>query len=269
MKTSLVVSSLLAMCLALGAHDVHAQSARRNARSNPRASSAQPAQNQPARDVSTPSLPSAPGANATCGLDGEDVLCRSNDRQFSIAVASSAQGTCASIALARSICERVINHVDAMELVLRARVRATVTEGAENRGAYLAAMHARLPDSLVHQRAWCSQLVAAVDGASSAVQRPREDVAASSMAVVIHRAGREVSGPALSTALAAAPLCRAGQNTGGSNTGARIQRAPGASDSAPRNEPALVSGAVAVTRSNPSVASAPEPRVVGAAPGTR
>ncbi|MFO0561207.1 MAG: hypothetical protein U0269_24530 [Polyangiales bacterium] len=266
MRASVLFVSFVAASIALGAQDAHAQSARRNARSNPRSQSAQPAQSPPARDVSTPSLPSAPGASATCGLDGEDVLCRSNDRQFSIAVAASAQGTCASIALARSICERVINHVDAMELVLRARVRATVTEGAENRGAYLAAMHARLPDSLVHQRAWCSQLVAAVDQ-TSAVQRPREDVAASSMAVVIHRAGREVSGPALSTALAAAPMCRA--NTAGSNSGARNQRAPGTSDSAPRNEPALVSGAVAVSRVSPSVASAPEPRVVGAVQGPR
>jgi hypothetical protein len=254
--------SLSALAIVLGpALDAHAQSARRNARST---ASAQPAApTNTGRDVSTPSLPQATGASATCGLDGEDVLCRSNARQFSIAVASSAQGTCASIALARSICERVINHVDAMELVLRARVRATVTEGAENRGAYLAAMHARLPDALVHQRAWCSQLVSAVDGPSAqTAQRPREDLAASSMAVVIHRAGREVSGPALATAVAAAPLCR-------SNTNTRNQRAPGTSDSAPRAEPALVSGAVAVGSSAPSVASAPEPRVVGAVQGPR
>ncbi len=257
--------SMMAAALLLTAESAHAQSARRNARTNPRAQNTQ--QNAPqsaGRDESTPPLPQATGASATCGLDGEDVLCRSNARQFSIAVASSAQGTCASVALARSICERVINHVDAMELVLRARVRATVTEGAENRGAYLAAMHARLPDALVHQRAWCSQLVAAVDGPSAATaQRPREDLAASSMAVVIHRAGREVSGPALATAIAAAPMCRA--NT----SAARGQRAPGTTESAPRNEPILISGAVAVGAANPSVASAPEPRVVGAVQGPR
>jgi hypothetical protein len=193
---------------------------------------------------------------ATCGLDGEDVLCRSNARLFSIAVAAGAQGTCASIALSRSLCERVINNVDAMELVLRARVRATVTEGAENRGAYLAAMHARLPDALVHQRAWCRQAVSAVDGAASAAARGREDFAAASMAVVIHRAGREVSGPALATLTSASQTCRT--NTGGRGAGVRAD--------APRSEPALASSGAAA---GPSVATAPEARVVGSAPGTR
>lgn len=259
-KIQLVLS--LAMAAVAIAPSARAQSARRNARSNP----AQRAPSQPApQDASTPPLPQAIGASATCGLDGEDVLCRSNARQFSIAVAASAQGTCASIELARSICERVINHVDAMELVLRARVRATVTEGAENRGAYLAAMHARLPDALVHQRAWCSQLVAAVQGPSAqTAQRPREDLAASSMAVVVHRAGREVSGPALQTALTAVPMCRA--NNGNAT---RPQRIAGASESAPRTEPLLVSGAVSIGRPSPAVANAPEPRVVGAAQGPR
>ncbi|MBL8678752.1 MAG: hypothetical protein JNK05_06285 [Myxococcales bacterium] len=249
-----VVAGAIAL-LSLGAKDASAQA--RSARSNRTQNQPTP---PPARDVSTPQLAQAPGAMATCGLDGEDVLCRSNARLFSIAVTAGAQGTCASIALARTICERVINHVDAMELVLRARVRATVTEGADNRGAYLAAMHARLPDALVHQRAWCSQLVAAAGGATSNAsstnnaQRAREDLTASSMAVVIHRAGREVSGPALATVLAAAPRCRA---PNGSNTVA-------SSPSAPRNEPLLVSGGVAVSPSAPSVANAPEPRVVGA-----
>lgn len=245
---------------ALAARDASAQA--RAARSNgPRNQVTQP----PARDESTPQLAQAPGAMATCGLDGEDVLCRSNARLFSIAVTAGAQGTCASIALARTICERVINHVDAMELVLRARVRATVTEGADNRGAYLAAMHARLPDALVHQRAWCGQLVSATggntsgntsgnNGGTNTTQRAREDLTASSMAVVIHRTGREVSGPALATVLAAAPRCRAAS---GSNTVA-------VNASAPRNEALLVSGGVAVSPSVPSVASAPEPRVVGA-----
>jgi hypothetical protein len=241
----------------IGAEDGFAQA--RAARSNG-------TQNQntspPSRDVSTPQLAQAPGAMATCGLDGEDVLCRSNARLFSIAVTAGAQGTCASIALARTICERVVNHVDAMELVLRARVRATVTEGADNRGAYLAAMHARLPDALVHQRAWCGQLLSATGGSPSSAassnaagtQRAREDLTASSMAVVVHRAGREVSGPALATVLAVAARCRAprGAATVATNAGA------------PRNEPALVSGGVAVSESSPSVANAPEPRVVGA-----
>ena len=260
-----LVLSMTVLSISVIAPSAYGQSARRNARSNPaQRAPAQPAQPAP-QDASTPPLPQAIGASATCGLDGEDVLCRSNARQFSIAVAASAQGTCASVELARSICERVINHVDAMELVLRARVRATVTEGAENRGAYLAAMHARLPDALVHQRAWCSQLVAAVQGPSAqTAQRPREDLAASSMAVVVHRAGREVSGPALQTALATVPLCRANPSNS-----ARGQRIAGANESAPRTEPPLVSGSVLLARPSPSVATAPEPRVVGAAQGPR